>query len=85
MKLLAVLHALGEDIGQIVSSTDERDADLKRLDHVTDEVVAASDVLHPVMIHRVVSGVTRTLVVGGEVRWAVNVCEESRPEMSRRK
>ena len=59
-------HRLGEEVGDIVRRAHERHLDLHRFHHVADEEVAALDVLHPVMMLRVIGHVARGLAVGGQ-------------------
>ena len=58
---LRSMHRLGEEVGDVVGGPDERDLDLEGLDHVAHEEVSPLDVLHALVLLRVVGDVARGL------------------------
>ena len=77
-----VLHRLGQEVRGVVVRGDVGDLDLKRLDHVTQEVVAALDVLHAVVVLGVVRDVARALAVGKEADFEPVIYRPLRPELN---
>ena len=61
------LERLGEEIGRVLRSGHVGDLELERLDHVAHEEVSSLDVLHAVVVLRVVRDVARALAVSGEL------------------
>ena len=62
------VERLGKEVGDVVGGADERDVKLEGLDHVTDEEVAAGDVLRLVVVLGVVRQVAGRLVIAMEMR-----------------
>ena len=62
------VERLGKEVGDVVGGADEWDVELEGLDHVTDEEVAAGDVLRLVMVLGVVRQVAGRLVIAMEMR-----------------
>ena len=61
------LERLGEEIGRVLRSGHVGDLELERLDHVAHEEVSSLDVLHAVVVLRVVRDVARALAISGEL------------------
>ena len=59
VKLAGRLHRLSEEVGKVIGGADERHLEFERLDHVTDEEMAALHMLHAVMVFRIIGDVTR--------------------------
>ena len=63
-----VLHRLGEEVSGVLVSRHVGHLELERLDHVAHVEVATLDVLHLVVVLRVVGDITSALAVSREVR-----------------
>ena len=68
MELGRTLHGLGEHVRDVVRGANEGDLEFEGLHYVADEEVAPLDVLHAVVVLRVVGDVARRLRVGREAR-----------------